>query len=345
MKRVGLGLSLACACAVAGLFAAFALAGGPSGGTDTTTGATTDTGTTTASTTSTTTPVLLPEGVTIGGVSVGGMAPGDAAAAVRRSFSTPLPLQFGTRTFAAEPDVLAAPNVRAAVARAQAAQPGADVKLVVVVRLARLRSYVASLARKIDRPAADPRLLLRHLKPFLTRERPGRALLRGAAERGIAKELRQNVRDTVELHAKRIAPKSTRTNFGPVIVIRRGSNRLFLYKGTRFWRVFPVATGQTVYPTPLGRFEIVVKWKNPWWYPPNSPWAQGEKPVPPGPANPLGPRWMGLSAPGVGIHGTNNESSIGYSVSHGCIRMHVRDATWLFDHVHIGTTVYIVAAA
>ena len=38
-------------------------------------------------------------------------------------------------------------------------------------------------------------------------------------------------------------------------------------------------------------------WRNPWWYPPNSPWAQGEKPVPPGPNNPLGTRWMGLSAP------------------------------------------------
>ena len=54
---------------------------------------------------------------------------------------------------------------------------------------------------------------------------------------------------------------------------------------------------------------------------------------------------MGLSAAGVGIHGTNNESSIGYSVSHGCIRMHVADALWLFDHVEIGTTVYIIAAA
>ena len=87
---------------------------------------------------------------------------------------------------------------------------------------------------------------------------------------------------------------------------------------------------------------MIVKWKNPWWYPPAAPWAKGEKPVPPGPGNPLGTRWMGISAPGVGIHGTNNESSIGYSVSHGCIRMHVRDAEWLFNNIDIGTTVYIV---
>jgi lipoprotein-anchoring transpeptidase ErfK/SrfK len=53
---------------------------------------------------------------------------------------------------------------------------------------------------------------------------------------------------------------------------------------------------------------------------------------------------MGLSAPGVGIHGTPNDSSIGYSVSHGCIRMHISDAEWLFVRVRIGTPVYIVAA-
>ena len=55
--------------------------------------------------------------------------------------------------------------------------------------------------------------------------------------------------------------------------------------------------------------------------------------MPPGPDNPLGTRWMGLSAPGVGIHGTDDPSSIGYSASHGCIRMQVPDAEWLFDHV------------
>jgi lipoprotein-anchoring transpeptidase ErfK/SrfK len=84
-------------------------------------------------------------------------------------------------------------------------------------------------------------------------------------------------------------------------------------------------------------------WKNPWWYPPvQDAWAKGLKPVPPGPSNPLGTRWMGLNAPGVGIHGTDEPTSIGYSASHGCIRMQVPDAEWLFDHVDVGTTVYIV---
>jgi lipoprotein-anchoring transpeptidase ErfK/SrfK len=129
-----------------------------------------------------------------------------------------------------------------------------------------------------------------------------------------------------------------------VILSRRGSNRLYLYQGMRFVRMFGVATGQSQYPTPLGTWHIVVKWRNPWWYPPNSAWAKGEKPVPPGPGNPLGTRWMGLSASGVGIHGTPDDTSIGYSASHGCIRMHIPDAEWLFNHVTIGTTVFIVSA-
>ena len=64
--------------------------------------------------------------------------------------------------------------------------------------------------------------------------------------------------------------------------------------------------------------------------------------MPPGPDNPLGTRWMGLTAPGVGIHGTDAPASIGYSVSHGCIRMQIPEAEWLFERVQIGTPVVIL---
>jgi lipoprotein-anchoring transpeptidase ErfK/SrfK len=94
----------------------------------------------------------------------------------------------------------------------------------------------------------------------------------------------------------------------------------------------------------VGSFEIVTKQLNPWWYPPDSDWAEGAEPIPPGPGNPLGTRWMGLSAPAVGIHGTPDAASIGYSASHGCIRMHVPEAEWLFQRVKEGTPVYIVDA-
>jgi L,D-transpeptidase ErfK/SrfK len=205
-----------------------------------------------------------------------------------------------------------------------------------------VRTLIASLAKRFDRDPIDSKLFLRELKPFITKGEPGKKLDRTDAFAAIVKALRENRRTGIELPYEDAPQTVTRATFGPVIVIRRGSNRLFLYKGMKPWRVFGVATGQSVYPTPLGRFQIVVKWENPWWYPPNSPWAKGAKPIPPGPGNPLGTRWMGLSAPGVGIHGTPDPASIGYSASHGCIRMLIPQAEWLFTHVEIGTPVYIV---
>ena len=52
----------------------------------------------------------------------------------------------------------------------------------------------------------------------------------------------------------------------------------------------------------------------------------------------------GISAPLVGIHGTPDAASIGYSASHGCIRMLIPQVEWLFERVEIGTPVFIVPA-
>jgi len=231
-----------------------------------------------------------------------------------------------------------------AIERALVAQPNQSVSLGVTVISGTIADFVAKLAQRFDRQAADAKLSLRNLRPWLSKERAGRKLDQRRAVHDINVALANMTRAPLRLKMKAVKPKVTRSNFGPVIVIRRNTNKLFLYNGMRSWRYFAVATGQTQYPTPLGRFSIIVKWRNPWWYPPNSPWAQGQKPIPPGPNNPLGTRWMGLSAPGVGIHGTPSDTSIGYSVSHGCIRMHIPQAEWLFNHVDIGTTVFIVAA-
>ena len=161
----------------------------------------------------------------------------------------------------------------------------------------------------------------------------------------IVQALRTGNRDPIAIEMKPVMPTVTRDGFGPVIVIRRASNQLYLYNGTRLWRTFRVATGQAAYPTPLGQWSIVDKQRNPWWYPPpDSDWAKNLKPVPPGPGNPLGTRWMGLSAPAVGRHGRPAPASIGYSAWPGLVRMLISDADWLFDHVETGTPVFVVAA-
>jgi hypothetical protein len=203
---------------------------------------------------------------------------------------------------------------------------------------------VAEISTRFARKPVDARLFLRRLKPWIAPEKAGREINRAAAELALTAALVEGTRGPVVLKPKLVKAKVTRKSFGPVIVIKRGANTLSLYNGMRFVKSFGVATGQRQYPTPLGRFRVVVKWKNPWWYPPNSAWAKGKEPVPPGPGNPLGTRWMGISSPGVGIHGTPEPGSIGYSVSHGCIRMRIPDAEWLFNRVTIGTTVFIVAA-
>jgi lipoprotein-anchoring transpeptidase ErfK/SrfK len=282
-------------------------------------------------------------GVLIGGVSVGGMTVDDASKTVQQAFDTPVELRFGATRILVTPDLLGATaEVQPAVDQAATAPADTQVPLTITVDQSVTTTFVGKLAKRFDRAAVDSKLLLRNGRPFLTKERAGTKLNQRKAVRDTVAALTANVRDPILLAALHPKAKVTRANFGPVIVIHRGENRLFLYNGTRYWRVFSVATGQTLYPTPLGRFTIVVKWKNPWWYPPASPWAAGQKPIPPGPGNPLGTRWMGLSASGVGIHGTPSDGSIGYSVSHGCIRMHIPEAEWLFNHVNVGTTVFII---
>lgn len=290
-------------------------------------------------------PAAIPEGVTIADVVVGGLAPDAAAAAVKQAFDVPLELRLGATTVIVTPDVLgASPNIDRAIERALVAQPYSTIPLGVAIISGKPLEFITTLAHRFDHVAVDSKLYLRSLRPWLSKERAGRKLDVKRAVRDVNAALVANSREQVRLYTRVVRPKITRRNFGPVVVIRRKSNRLLLYQGMKYRRFFGVATGQSQYPTPLGRFSIVVKWKNPWWYPPDSPWAQGQQPIPPGPNNPLGTRWMGLSAPGVGIHGTPSDASIGYSVSHGCIRMHIPQAEWLFNHVDIGTTVFIVSA-
>src|SRR5439155_12076625 len=213
---------------------------------------------------------------------VGGRTPEVATATVQGQFQTPLELDVGTTRVLVTPDVLGAtPVIDKAVERALAAPPGTAVTLGVALTPGSIADFVAQLAQRFNRAAVAATLSLRNLRPWLSKERAGRKLDQRQAIRDVAGALVAGERDALRLKLTALKPKVTRRNFGPVLVIRRNSNRLFFYKGTKYLRFFAVATGQQQYPTPLGRFTILVKWRNPWWYPPNSPWAQGQKPIPP----------------------------------------------------------------
>jgi len=320
----------------AGVFAATVLA-------DTTPPPTTTTDTT--PTTTTAAPSTVPLGVALAGVQIGGLAPDAAVQAVTAAFNQPVSLRFATTRITVAPSLLGlSVPVDAAVAKALTVPPNTQLTLRATVNASLVRAFVAKIGARFHRKPVDSTLVLRNTKPYVTPPVIGQTIEINVGVRELTNELVHGTRTPIVLKARLKQPTVTPSTIGPVIVIRRGDNRLTLYNGMKVVRTFNVATGQAVYPTPLGKFSIVVKWRNPWWYPPASPWAAGDKPIPPGPGNPLGTRWMGLSVPGVGIHGTPEDGSIGYSLSHGCIRMHIPQAEWLFNHVSVGTPVYIVAA-
>jgi lipoprotein-anchoring transpeptidase ErfK/SrfK len=338
----------ALACLLAGLFSAAVLAANaPLGGVTTITLPTTTVTTTTTTPTTTTRPqpAYIAPGVSVGKTDVGNMTPAEATALVQAKFNEKLFVRFGVTTVSVSPGRLgAAARVRLAIDQARRAAPNAKIPLFVTLRAGGVSRFVRVLARRFDTPARDARLTgLRKLRPWITKEQTGKALKRRNAVRRIVAALRKHER-TVRIRAERIDPSVTRARYGPIVVIRRESKRLHFYRGMRLWKVFGVATGQSSYPTPIGNFSIVTMQRHPWWYPPDSDWAQGKEPIPPGPGNPLGTRWMGLSAPGVGMHGTPDAASIGYSASHGCIRMRIAEAEWLFSRVRVGTPVFIVRA-
>ena len=338
MTRVRSVLALLLALAAAGVLAVAVLADTPPAPTTTA-----DTTTTPAATTAPA-PAVLPDGVVLAGLAVGGLSPDAAVAAVEQEFGQPLQLRYDTTRISISPSLLGmSVPAAAAVAKALTVAPGTTLTLRAAVDQKAIAAFVGKIGHRFDRKPVSSRLLLRNFRPVVTPSVAGRTIDVGATARAVTDQLVHGTRATIVVPVKLGRPAVTEQTIGPVILIRRGANRLTLYNGAKVVRTFEVATGQTIYPTPLGQFRIVVKWKNPWWYPPASPWAAGEKPVPPGPGNPLGTRWMGLSAPGVGIHGTPEAGSIGYSLSHGCIRMLIPQAEWLFDHVDVGTPVFIVS--
>lgn len=118
------------------------------------------------------------------------------------------------------------------------------------------------------------------------------------------------------------------------IVVSIDDRKLALLEGGRVVKMYDVAVGAAVSPSPTGAFTVVNRLTDPTYY-------HSGKVIPAGKDNPLGTRWMGLSAKGFGIHGTNQPKSIGRAASHGCIRMAKKDLEELFQLVRVGDSVEI----
>ena len=133
------------------------------------------------------------------------------------------------------------------------------------------------------------------------------------------------------------------------LVINLPELRLYYFKDGAYQRRYALAVGKPSWPTPTGTYSICDKRKNPTWnVPPSIQEEMDDRgyevvtKVPPGPKNPLGKYFMLTTASGVAIHATNRPWTVGYFVSHGCIRMLPNEIEQLFPQVKVGTPVKII---
>jgi len=120
------------------------------------------------------------------------------------------------------------------------------------------------------------------------------------------------------------------------IVVSIPDRKLAVVENDEVVQLFTVAVGAPISPSPSGTFTIVNRVANPTYY-------HSGTVIAPGPRNPIGTRWIGLSQKGYGIHGTDQPSSIGYAKSHGCIRLRNADVERLFERVRPGDVVELYA--
>lgn len=118
------------------------------------------------------------------------------------------------------------------------------------------------------------------------------------------------------------------------VVVTIPARKLAVVEEGRVLKVCRVAVGAANSPSPAGEYKIINRLTNPGYY------HKGTV-IAPGPANPLGTRWLGLSRKGYGIHGTNEPRSIGKAASHGCIRMAKADLEQIFEMLQIGDSVVV----
>jgi lipoprotein-anchoring transpeptidase ErfK/SrfK len=145
---------------------------------------------------------------------------------------------------------------------------------------------------------------------------------------------------------KVLRPKVTLHNlashYPQYIIIDRGDFKLRFFRHLRLVHTYTIAVGRQGLETPAGLYDIQEKQTNPSWHVPNSSWAGSlaGQTIPPGPADPIKARWMGVNG-GAGIHGTEDLGSLGTAASHGCIRMSIPDVIQLYSQVPLHTPVFI----
>jgi len=310
----------------------------------------------------------IAEGVTIGGVDVGGLDEDAAASQVRTNLVTPLDktvkVKYDGETYELTPkeldvdldvqkmvdEALEASRDGSLPTRVWREISGGEVDEAIHPELdydqGEVDHFINHVANNVGRDPVDASI-----------DPSGGALVPVAAKSGIAVDeaaLRRQVRmaisdpaqRTVEPKTEKIKPDVTTAEvadkYPTYIVVDRSNFTVTLYRNLQEEKQYTVAIGAEGYDTPTGLYHIQDKQVDPVWNVPDSDWAgdlAGQS-IPPGPDNPLKARWMGIYD-GAGFHGTADTASLGSAASHGCVRMSVPDVIDLYDRVDVGTPVYI----
>ena len=310
----------------------------------------------------------IAEGVTIGGIDVGGHSTDEAEARVRQDLVEPLkhPVQvtFEGERYTLTPEQL---KVRADIdgmvdeavdtsrdggifnrvwRYATGGEVDSDVEPRIRYSNDALQAFLDGVAENVNRAPQDA-----SVEPTPTDLTP---VPEQAGVTVRAEELRDRVEGAlqspqsrvVEASVDKVQPEVTTnqlaSQYPAYITIDRDTFTLRYFENLKLSKEYTIAVGQQGYDTPGGLYDIQSKQVNPTWYVPDAEWAgdlAGEV-VPPGPQNPLKARWMGFNG-GAGIHGTDDVGSLGSAASHGCIRMSVPDVIELYDQVDVGTPTYI----
>jgi lipoprotein-anchoring transpeptidase ErfK/SrfK len=311
----------------------------------------------------------IAEGVTVGGIDLGGL---DRAAAERKleaqiaaQLEEPLRARYEDRKFtltakraqiAVDVDetldqALAASRSDNIVVRTFRGLTGGEVDEDLDVDVSYDKEAVSDLvdrvSKTVEKPARDADVEISAAGVDMVKERTGIEVDASWLSRAVRRKLvSPTAKRFVNVRTDETKPKVTTgelaDEYPSVIVVDRGSFHLQLYENLKPTLDYTIAVGQVGLETPAGLYHIQNKTIDPYWTVPNSAWAGSlaGQVIPPGPSNPLKARWMGIYN-GAGIHGTDATYSLGTAASHGCIRMAIPDVEQLYDHVDVGTPVYI----
>ncbi len=309
---------------------------------------------------------VIAQGVSAGGIDLGGMTVDEAAAtldstltarltrdvvvsAAGRSYR--LTASAAKMTFDARTTAERAAHVKArppAAAGSGGSDAGQAVALAMHHSKLAVRAWAGEVARLAKRAPKDATLKLTAARMVRTHSTSGVRLdpvvLAAQIDEALDQDGSRQVRPRLQLTRAKVTAGDLAREYPTVVTVDRRDFTLRLFKDLRLSKRYSVAVGQAGLETPAGTYHVTSKQVNPAWHVPRSAWAgdlQG-KVIPGGaPDNPLVARWLGL-ADGIGIHGTDEPWSIGSAASHGCIRMHPDDVIDLYGRVPLGAPVLIV---